>query len=102
MEQIANDHRTWQGYPDKRITLVVPMTLRSDLMKLRTAQGSFIDFYENQNYITCNYFQDRTKIGGLLITAIQVGNDSDPSFIYAFEANGTRVVYAPMRHQTVP
>jgi phosphoribosyl 1,2-cyclic phosphate phosphodiesterase len=92
---IANDFRSWQGYPEKRIRLIVPAKLETDLMSLRTARGSLVAFYEQQGYITCETFRGRIQVEETGITAVQAEEGRHPSFIYVLERDGVKAVYAP-------
>jgi phosphoribosyl 1,2-cyclic phosphate phosphodiesterase len=57
--------------------------------------GPAIDFYEEQGFVKLTPFRERTKIGTIQVTAIQVDRGSQLSFIYVFEKEGRRIVYAP-------
>ena len=95
VEQITLDFRTWEAYPDKHIRLILPEQLTDRLRDIRTVYGSVVDFYEEQGFVQCMPFRDRVEVGKIQITAIAVERDSHLSFIYIFEKEGKRMVYAP-------
>jgi phosphoribosyl 1,2-cyclic phosphate phosphodiesterase len=95
VEQITLDFRTWEAYPDKHIRLILPEQLTDRLRDIRTVYGSVVGFYEEQGFIQCMPFRDRVEVGKIQITAIPVDRDSHLSFIYIFEKEGKRMVYAP-------
>jgi phosphoribosyl 1,2-cyclic phosphate phosphodiesterase len=57
--------------------------------------GPIIDYYEEQGFVYRTAFQDSTVVGNTKITAIPVDRGSQVSFIYVFERNGRKMVYAP-------
>ncbi|MFC1868523.1 MBL fold metallo-hydrolase, partial [Thermodesulfobacteriota bacterium] len=95
LEQISLDFRIWLAYPDKQIRLALPELLMIGLKEVRSRYGVLIDFYVRQGYVTCVPFKDRIHIGNTLITAIPVDRGDQYAFIYIFEKEGKRVVYAP-------
>lgn len=95
VEQIANDFRSWQAYPEKRINLVLPRILMERLQQVKTAYGSQAAFYETQGYIECTAFDDKIQLNGLKITALPVERGDQTAFIYVFEKASRKVVYAP-------
>ncbi len=95
VEQIALDFRTWQAYPENRITLILPEQLNDRLRNIRSAYGPLIDFYEEQGFVRRVPFSESIVIGKIQITAIQLERGSQLSFIYVFEKDGRRIVYAP-------
>ncbi|KPK31332.1 MAG: hypothetical protein AMK69_00725 [Nitrospira bacterium SG8_3] len=95
VEQITLDFRTWEAYPNKYIRLLLPEPLNHGLRDIRSAYGSLIDFYEEQGFVLCMPFRKRVELGKIRITAIPVDRDSHLSFIYVFEKEGKRMVYAP-------
>jgi phosphoribosyl 1,2-cyclic phosphate phosphodiesterase len=95
VEQIAIDFRTWQAYPGKKIHLVLPKLLLERLKKVKTVYGSPIDFYEKSGFITCMPFDDHTRIGEVYITALPVDRGDQVSYVYVFEKQGIKMVYAP-------
>ena len=95
VEQITLDFRTWEAYPYKHIRLILPEQLTDRFRDIRTVYGSVVGFYEEQGFIQCMPFRDRVKVGKIQITAIPVDRDSHLSFIYIFEKEGKRMVYAP-------
>ncbi|MCK5543983.1 MAG: hypothetical protein KAI35_02130 [Desulfobulbaceae bacterium] len=95
VEQITLDFRTWRAYPDKQIRLVLPETLMHRLKNISSAYGPLLDYYEEQGFIKSIPFRDKTKIGKIHITALPVDRGDQVSFIYVFEKNGRKIVYAP-------
>jgi phosphoribosyl 1,2-cyclic phosphate phosphodiesterase len=95
VEQITLDFRTWEAYPDKRIGLLLPEILHRDLQDIRTVYGSVVDFYQGQGFVQCMPFRDRVEVGSIKITAIPVPRNSHYAFIYVFEKEGKKLVYAP-------
>jgi len=57
--------------------------------------GPVIDYYEDQGFVQRTPFQDSIVIGNTKITAIPVDRGSQVSFIYVFERQGRKMVYAP-------
>ena len=95
VEQITLDFRTWEAYPNKYIRLLLPEPLNHGLRDIRSVYGSLIDFYEEQGFVQCMPFRERVRAGNIQITALPVDRDSHLSFIYIFEKEGKRMVYAP-------
>ena len=95
VEQIALDFRTWRAYSGKQIKLVLPAQLDSQLKEIRSVYGPIIDFFESQGFVQRIPFQDRIKIGKIEVTAIPVDRGSHQSFIYIFDRDDKRLVYAP-------
>ncbi len=95
VEQIALDFRTWRGYPEKRIDLVLPEYLYGRLKEVRSAYGPLIDYYEKQGFVRTLTFRDRARIGETEIEAIGVDRGTQIAFVYVFEKNGRKLVYAP-------
>ncbi len=95
VEQIALDFRTWKAYPEKKIRLIIPEYLYNGLKKFRSAYGSLLDYYETQGFIETTSFKTNIKVGEMNITAIGVDRGTQIAFIYVFEKQGTRIVYAP-------
>jgi len=95
VEQIAIDFRTWKAYPGKQIHLVLPQLLLERFRKVKTVYGSQLDYYEACGFINCSVFDEKTKIGDLTVTAIPVDRGDQVSFIYIFEKQGCKIVYAP-------
>ena len=94
-EQIALDFRTWHAYPEKQINLVLPEHLRERLRNINSAYGPLIDYYERHGFVKCIPFQKKTGIGNITVTAIPVDRGPQVSFIYVFEKDGQKMVYAP-------
>jgi phosphoribosyl 1,2-cyclic phosphate phosphodiesterase len=95
VEQIAIDYRTWKAYPDKEIHLVLPKVLLERLKKVHTVYGSQVEYFEESGFIKCVPFDEKTKINDVNITALPVNRGNQISFIYIFEKQGRKVVYAP-------
>ncbi len=94
VEQISLDFRSWSAYPEKQIQLLLPESLYEGLKKINSAYGALLDFYEGQGFIKSRTFKDHTRLGHMDITAIPVDRGPNPSFIYVFERDGKRMVYA--------
>jgi len=95
VEQIALDFRTWRAYPKKRIRLLLPEELYERIGAISTWYGPVIDFYQGQGFVEPVIFKDEIQIGGVAVKAIPVERDSRPVFIYVFDKDGRRIVYAP-------
>lgn len=95
VEQITIDYRTWQAYPEKQIRLVVPKVLLEPLRNIHTVYGSQIDYFEENGFIKIIPFDEKTKIKDINITALPVHRGKQISFVYIFEKQGRKVVYAP-------
>jgi phosphoribosyl 1,2-cyclic phosphate phosphodiesterase len=95
VEQISLDFRSWRSYGDHQINLVLPEQLNAGLKGLKTIYGAMIDYYEEQGFVRRTPFQDRIKIGETDITAIPVDRGTQIAFVYIFEKEDKRVVYAP-------
>lgn len=95
VEQIALDFRTWRAYPEKSIRLLLPKELNKRIGQISTWYGLVIDFYQEQGFVEPMVFKDEIKIGEVAVKAVLVDRDSRPVFIYVFEKNGRRIVYAP-------
>ena len=95
VEQITLDFRTWEAYPEKCIRLLLPEILHRGLQEIRTVYGSVVDFYQAQGFVQRIPFRDRVDVGSIQITAIPVNRNSLTAFIYVFEKQGKKLVYAP-------
>lgn len=95
VEQIALDFRSWKAYPEKKIRLLLPKYLFNRLKKIQSAYGPLVDYFESQGFIETRSFNDNIKIGDLDITAIGIDRGTQIAFIYVFEKQGARTVYAP-------
>jgi phosphoribosyl 1,2-cyclic phosphate phosphodiesterase len=95
IEQMTLDFRTWRAYPEKRITLLLPEQLREPLGRIRTQYGPAIGYYLNSGFLDVTVFSDRVRVTGVSITAIPVARDNQAAFIYVYEKNGSKLVYAP-------
>ena len=94
VEQISLDFRTWEAYPNKYIRLLLPEPLDQGLRNIQTVYGSMVDFYEEQGFVQCMPFRGQVEVGEIQITAIPVDRDSRPAFVYVFEKEGKKLVYA--------
>lgn len=94
VEQIGLDYRTWRTYPEKQIQLILHEKLQGGLGNIRSIYGPLIDFYTSSGFVKCVSFKEKAKIGSILVTAIPVERDDQVSFIYVFEKNGRKIVYA--------
>ena len=95
VEQITLDFRTWKTYRGKTIRLILPRVLRERITELKSIYGSLIDFYERQGFVRCMDFDEKTRLGDTELTAIPVDRGSQTSFVYVFEKNDVKMVYAP-------
>ncbi|MCB2189898.1 MAG: hypothetical protein KQJ78_26100 [Deltaproteobacteria bacterium] len=95
VEQISLDFRAWKAYEEKTIRLVLPRALMDKLEHIRSVYGPVIDFYQTRGFVKCVVFDEKTTIGETDVTAIQVDRGPHPSFVYVFEKDGKRMVYAP-------
>jgi phosphoribosyl 1,2-cyclic phosphate phosphodiesterase len=95
VEQITLDFRTWRAYSGKCIRLVLPEPLYGRLRDIRSVYGPLIDYYEAQGFVRSSSFRDKTRIGSIKVTAIPVDRGATQSFIYVFESEGRKLVYAP-------
>jgi phosphoribosyl 1,2-cyclic phosphate phosphodiesterase len=95
VEQIALDFRSWRAYKEKQVTLILPERLRMRLADLGSVYGPLIDFYEKQEFIKCITFRDQIRLGPVRMTALAVNRREVESFVYVFEGDGKRLVYAP-------
>ncbi|MCD6294289.1 MAG: hypothetical protein J7M20_05070 [Deltaproteobacteria bacterium] len=94
VEQITLDFRTWEAYRGKTIRLLLPRVLKDRITDLKTIYGPLIDFYEQQGFVECVGFDEKTTIGETEITAIPVDRGSQTAFVYIFEKKGKKIVYA--------
>ena len=95
VEQIALDFRTWKAYKGKKIRLILPRVLMDKLVDICSIYGPLINFYEAQGFVECRVFDRKTRIGDTAVTAIPVDRGSQTSFVYVFEKEGVKMVYAP-------
>ena len=95
VEQITLDFRTWRAYPEKQIRLLLPREMSESIKGIRSQYGPVIDFYKESGFIDIQPFDEQTQIGDVQITAMPVDRGSQWSFVYVFEKNGRKVVYAP-------
>jgi phosphoribosyl 1,2-cyclic phosphate phosphodiesterase len=95
VEQITLDFRTWEANREKCIRLILPDQLNDRLSNIRSVYGAVINYYEQQGFVQRTPFQESISIGSTKITAIPVDRGSQVSFIYVFERQGCKMVYAP-------
>jgi phosphoribosyl 1,2-cyclic phosphate phosphodiesterase len=95
VEQMTIDFRTWEAFPGKTVRLVMPRQLLENFRKVTTAYGSLVSFYEKSGFLCCEPFDRQTRIGEIQVTAIPVDRGDQVAYIYVFEKNGAKVVYAP-------
>jgi phosphoribosyl 1,2-cyclic phosphate phosphodiesterase len=95
VEQIALDFRTWRGYPEKQICLLLPEQLSKRIRDIHSQYGPVVDFYQESGFVRLMLFRDKVHIGDVRITAIPVDRGSQLSFVYVFEKSGHKVIYAP-------
>lgn len=95
VEQVTLDFRTWRAYPDKKIRLILPEKLHRPLRAIHSQYGPLLDFYEDRGFVECVLFDDTVCIGSLGVTAVPVERDAQTSFVYVFEGNNKKVLYAP-------
>jgi len=95
VEQITLDFRTWTGRPEKRIQLISPKQVTDRIGKIYSIYGPLIDFYVTRGFVECTAFEQQTVIQGVRVTALPVDRGSQTAFVYVFEKDGGRIVYAP-------
>ena len=95
VEHIALDFRTWKARQGIQIHLFLPRDLIDPLRRVRTQYGSQLDFYENSGFVRCIPFDGNVMINEFRITALPVDRQDQTVFIYVFEKEGVRMVYAP-------
>ena len=95
VEQISLDYRTWRFYPEKQIQLILPESLGERVRNIQSSYGPVIDFYVKSGFIKYRTFRERIELGSNRITAIPVDRGDQTAFIYVFEKEERRLVYAP-------
>ncbi len=95
VEQISLDFRTWRAYEKKKIRLILPRALMEKIDRICSVYGPLIEFYQTQGFVECVVFDHGTRIGRTDVTAVQVDRGPHPSFVYVFEKDGMKLVYAP-------
>ncbi len=95
VEQMTIDFRTWEAFPKKTIRLVLPRQLLESFRKVSTAYGSMVSFYEKSGFLSCVPFESEITIGDVKVTALPVDRGDQVAYIYVFEKNGCKAVYAP-------
>jgi phosphoribosyl 1,2-cyclic phosphate phosphodiesterase len=95
VEQIVLDFRTWRSYPEKRITLLLPEQLETPLHNIATQYGPAIVHYIESGFLELVTFRERVRAGDVSITAVPVEGGCQKAFIYVYEKDGKKLVYAP-------
>ncbi len=95
VEQISLDFRTWRAYSEKQIRLILPEPLGERVRNVQSLYGPVIDFYVKRGFIKYMTFREKIRIGSIRITAIPVDRGDQVAFIYVFERDKIRLVYAP-------
>ena len=95
VEQMTIDFRTWEAYPEKTVHLILPNPLLERFRKIRTAYGPLVSFYEKSGFLRCEPFDREIVIGQVKVTALPVDRGDQTAYVYVFEKNGCKVVYAP-------
>jgi len=95
VEQISLDFRSWSAHGDRRIQLVLPEELNDRLGDIHSVYGPLIEFYEDRGFVHRIPFKRNIKIGKTELTAIPVDRGSQISFVYVFEKENKKIVYAP-------
>jgi phosphoribosyl 1,2-cyclic phosphate phosphodiesterase len=95
VEQMALDFRTWRGYPEKKIRLILPRALMDRLVEIRSIYGPLIDFYTARGFVECRAFDRTIIIADVEVTAVPVDRGTQTAFIYVFKKQGVSVIYAP-------
>ena len=93
-EQITLDFRTWRACPGKAITLLVPEALVEPLGRLSTQYGPAIGHYVRSGFLKIETFRETARAGDVAITAVPVPQDAQTAFIYVYEKDGKKLVYA--------
>ncbi len=95
VELINLDFRTWQVYKGEQITLLLPQVLYERLGNIRSQYGSITDFYRKNGFLKIESFENSILIDGVRITALPVDRGKQTSFVYIFEKNDKKFIYAP-------
>lgn len=95
VEQITLDFRSWRAYEGKGLRLILPGPLQERIGGIRSVYGPLIDYYEDRGFVSRLTFEDTILSGDLRITALPVKRNDHHAFIYTFEKDGKRMVYAP-------
>lgn len=95
VEQITLDFRTWRAYQDRCLRLVLPQALFQRLGEIRSCYGPILDFYRGQGFVRCLAYGEGIALGRLRVTALPVDRGDQTAFVYVFEKNGQKMVYAP-------
>lgn len=95
MEQITLDFRTWHAYPEKTVTLLLPEALVEPLGRLATQYGPAIEYYVKSGFFRIETFRDSARAGDVAVTAVPVHQDAQMTYIYVYEKDGKKLVYAP-------
>jgi phosphoribosyl 1,2-cyclic phosphate phosphodiesterase len=73
----------------------LPEELFGRLGKVQSCYGSIIDFYSSSGFVQCISYNESIKLGVVRLTAIPVDRGNQIAFIYTFEKNSKKIVYAP-------
>ncbi len=95
IEQIALDFRTWQAYPEKQTCLLIPRQLLERLRNIQSQYGPVVDFYVQRGFIRLLPFEDSIRIETVIIDAVPVDRGKQTAFVYVFQKDGRKIVYAP-------
>ncbi|MFA4916972.1 MAG: MBL fold metallo-hydrolase [Syntrophales bacterium] len=95
VELITLDFRSWDAYRDKQITLLLPEDLLQHFRGIRSQYGSIADFYETGGFLKVESFERSVEIDGVRISALPVDRVNQTVFIYVFEKEGRKSIYAP-------
>jgi len=95
LEQITLDFRTWRTYPEKQIALITPRLLMKEFKKLQTVYGPIIDFYIDQGFIRLVEFEREICIDDFIIKSVLIERKDEIAFVYVFETEHKKMVYAP-------
>jgi len=95
VEHMALDFRSWNAYPEKQVTLLTPKKMDGRLSKISSQYGPVIDYYLEKGFVRIEPFGDKILIDDVQITAVPVDSGSQIVFIYVFDKNDRKVIYAP-------
>ena len=94
-EQITLDFRSWSAYPEKQICLTIPEQISKRLSKISSQFDPMIDYYLEKGFVRIKPLKGKSLISDVQITAIPINRYSQTVFIYVFDKNGRKVIYAP-------
>ncbi len=95
VEQITLDFRTWQAHEGSTIKLVLPREIDERLSDITTVYGPVIDFYEERGFIERISFGGEIDLGSVSLTPVQIEGSFPETFVYVFQKQGKKLVYAP-------